>query len=119
MNNRKVARVIAIILALVMLISVFWVVFDTVTASAVVTQAEINKLREKKKALEREKNEIQSRINTIQFERMTEVAKKGVLDDRIILTGLEIENINETIDFYETLIIEKEFIGTNRADKPN
>jgi len=108
MNNRKVARVIAIILALVMLMSVAWVIFDSMAASARVTQAEINRLREEKREYERRKREIQSRINTIEFERMTEIARKSILDDRIMLTGMEIDNINETIDFYTVLIEEKE-----------
>jgi len=108
MNNKKVARVIAIILALVMLLSVAWVIFDTVVASALVTQAEINRLKEQKKEFQKRKGEIQTKINTIEFERMTEIAKKSVLDDRIMLTGMEIDNITETIEFYVVLIKEKE-----------
>jgi len=109
MRNRVIARVVAILLALIMLFSVFWVVLDAVTASAArVTQAEINRLKEEKKEYERKKREIQSRINTIEFEKMTEMAKKSVLDDRIMLTSMEIDNISETIAFYVTLISEKE-----------
>jgi len=108
MKSRRVARVIAIILALLMAFSIVFVAIESLTAKAVATQAEINRLKEEKKEYERRKREIQSRINTIEFERMTEMAKKGVLDDRIMLTGLEIDNINETIDFYGTLIVEKE-----------
>ena len=108
MKNRRTARVIAIVLALIMAFSIIWVAIDALTAKAYVTQAEIDRLREEKREYERRKLEIQSRINTIEFERMTEVAKKSVLDDRIILTGMEIENINETIDLYIMLIHEKE-----------
>jgi len=108
MNRNKIARIIAIILALLMAGSILFSAVGALTAGAVPTQAEINKLREQKKEHERRKQEIQSRINTIEFERMTEVAKKTVLDDRIVLTGMEIENITETIDFYALLIIEKE-----------
>jgi murein DD-endopeptidase MepM/ murein hydrolase activator NlpD len=39
---------------------------------------------------------------------MSQVAQKEVLDDRIILTGLEIDNITQVIELYEQLIIEKE-----------
>jgi murein DD-endopeptidase MepM/ murein hydrolase activator NlpD len=49
---------------------------------------------------------------------MSQVAQKEVLDDRIILTGLEIESINEVIDLYHILIIEKELevvAAQNRA----
>jgi len=106
--NRKIARIIAIILALVMLLSIGWMLLDAVTASARVTQAEIDKLREQKREYEKRKQEIQSRINTIEFERMTEVAKKTVLDERISLTEMEIENITDIIEQYVFLIVEKE-----------
>jgi len=109
MNNKRVARIIAVILALIMLISVVYSAIGVLTARAApATQAEINRLREEKTRLDQKKREIQSRINTLEFERMTEVAKKSVLDDRIILTGQEIDNIRETIDFYSVLITEKE-----------
>ena len=108
MKNRRIAKVIALVLALIMVFSVVWVAIDALTANAYVTQEEINKLREEKREYERKKQEIQSQINTIEFERMTEVAKKSVLDDRIMLTGMEIDNINATIDLYTVLIREKE-----------
>ena len=108
MNSKRVARVIAIILAFLMLFSVIMIVVDSVTASARVTQAEIDRLRAQKREQEKKKQEVQSRINSIDFERMTELAKKRVLDDRITLTGEEIENIIETIDFFGLLIIEKQ-----------
>jgi len=108
MNSKRVARAIAIILALIMVLTVLISAIGSLTAGAVPTQAEIDRLREEKKVHDRMKLEIQARINTIEFERMTEIAKKSVLDDRIILTGQEIENINETIALYGLLIIEKE-----------
>ena len=108
MKNRRVARIIAIILALMMVFSIVWAAIDALTAKAFVTQEEIDKLREEKKGYEIRKQEIQSRMNTIEYERMTEIAKKSVLDDRIILTGMEIDNLTETIELYVTLIEEKE-----------
>jgi len=109
MKNRLVAKIIAVVLAILMLLSVLLVVINSVTASAArVTQAEIDRLRDEKKEYEKKKREIQSRINAIEFERKTEVAKKSVLDDQIMLTCLEIDNATETIEYYETLIVEKE-----------
>ena len=110
MKSKRTARVIALVLALVMLLSIFFIVIDALTQPASAnTQAEINRLSEEKKEYDRQKREIQSRINDIEFEKMAQVAQKGVLDDRIILTGQEIESINELIDLYEVLIKEKEF----------
>ena len=108
MRNKLIARIIAIILALVMFISIFLIVFETVSASANV-QTQIDRLRLEKRELDRQKREIQSRINDIEFERMSQVAQKEVLDERIRLTGLEIESIMAIIGLYEALIMEKEF----------
>ena len=119
MKNKRVARVIAIVLALMMAFSVIWAAIDALTAKAYVTQEEIDRLREEKREYERRKEEIQSRINTIEYERMTEVAKKSVLDDRIILTGMEIDNINETIELYVVLIQEKEIEVSAAIDREN
>ena len=110
MKNKQIVRAIAIVLALVMLLSVVWVVLETVTANArtqAETQAEINRLRTEKAGFEQRQREIQGRINTIEFERMSEIAKKRVLDERIMLTGEEIINITATIGYIELLIFEK------------
>ena len=117
MKNKRSTRIIAIVLVLLMLFSVIWAAIDALTAKAYVTQEEIDKLREEKKEFERRKQEIQSEINTIEFEKKTEVAKKKVLDDRIILTGLEIDNFSATIELYEELIREKELEVIAAIDK--
>ena len=117
MKNRRVARIIAIILASIMLFSLIWAAVDAMTANAFVTQEEIDKLREEKREYERRKLEIQSRINTIEFERSIEVAKKSVLDERIMLTGMEIDNIGATIELYGVLIREKELEVAAAAER--
>jgi len=112
MNNKRFVRVVAIILAFIMLLSVAMIAISALAdarASARVTQAQIDDLRGKKRELERERREIQSRINTIEFERLTEIGKKDLLDERIVLTGLEIDNINSIIDNFNILIREKEY----------
>ena len=122
MKNKNFARVVAILLAAIMLISVVIGAISAITslrARAAVTQAEIDRLRQEKQQYAQRKLEIQARINTIEFERMSEVARKSVLDDRIILTGQEIENIRETIDYYSLLIIEKEGEVTDAQNREN
>ena len=111
MKNKHFIRIVAIALAIIMLLSVVFIALDALvpSAGARVTQEQINKLRDEKKEYERQKREIQSKINTIEFERMAELAKKRVLDDRIMLTGMEIDNVNEIIEYYVQLISEKEF----------
>jgi len=122
MNNKRFLRVIAVVLAILMLLSVVMIALTALadaTASAQVTQGQINDLRNNKRELERRKREIQSQINTIEFERMTEITKKEVLDERIVLTGLEIDNANTIIAQYDILIREKEyevFLAQGRED---
>ena len=89
------------------------------TASAQVTQGQIDRLRAEKREYERQKREVQARIDAIEYEHMEEMAKKSVLDQRIELTCLEIVNINKTIEHLEILIREKEYevvIAQNREE---
>jgi len=78
-------------------------------ASARVTQTQINRLREEKKEYERQKSEVQAKIDASEFELQGELGKKEILDTRILITSLEIENINETINQFYLLIREKEY----------
>jgi len=50
---------------------------------------------------------------------MTELAKKEVLDERIINTGLEIENVISTIAYFDLLIREKEYEVYLAQDREN
>ena len=113
MNRKSFVRIVAVVLAILMLLSVAMIAItaltDTGASAQRVTQAQINRLREEKREFERQKREINSRIHTIEFERMVEIDRKEVLDLRIMITGLEIDNINETINQYNTLIREKEY----------
>ena len=112
MKNKQFIRVVAVVLSIIMLMSVAMIAITVLvgaTASARVTQAQIDELRSEKRDLERQRREIQAEINTIEFERMTEILKKDVLDRRIMLTSLEIDNINAVIAYYELLIREKEY----------
>jgi len=108
--NKKVVRIIAIVLAAVMLLSVGFIVLDAISASANTspTRTQINRLRQELQDYQRRRREVQSHINAIDFEKRTELARKSVLDDRIMLTGMEIDNIIATIEQYELLILEKE-----------
>ena len=113
MKNGLFVRHNAKILVVVLLLSVVFISLNALSPDAEAdirtTRVQIDKLKDEQKNYEQQRNEIQSRINTIEFERLTEMAKKTVLDDRIALTGLEIENINAIINHYITIINEKEY----------
>lgn len=117
MKKKRAVRIVALILILIMGLSFLIAAIDALTARADVSQAQIDRLREQKKDYEKRRQEIQSHINTIEYEKMTEIAKKKILDDRIMLTGLEIENINETIEQYIDLIAQKEIEVTKAKQR--
>ncbi|MCL2662476.1 MAG: peptidoglycan DD-metalloendopeptidase family protein [Oscillospiraceae bacterium] len=122
MNNKRFVRIMAIVLAFVMLLSVAMIAISALTgasASARVTQAQIDALRRDRDELARQRREIQSRINAIEFEHMTELSKKEILDERIINTGLEIENVVSTIAYFDLLIREKEYEVYLAQDREN
>jgi len=112
MSNTRFIRVTAKMLIVVMMLSILAVSLDYIAPPAEarrVTQTQINELRDEKREYERQRSEIQAKINELAFQQLSEVAKKGVLDERIIITGLEIENINAIIDNYAILIREMEY----------
>ena len=124
MNSKSFVKVISSFLIVISLLPVVSITLDGGNSHAEarprVTQKQIDELRDEKREFERQKREIQSKINTIEFERLTEVAKKSVLDDRIMLTGLEIDNVNAIIDQLAIMISEKEyevFIAQNYEDE--
>ena len=107
--SRYANRVIATILAFIMSLSVVFVVIDSIAPNATAnTGARIRELREERGRLGREIEEVQARINDIEFDRLSQLAQKEVLDDRLELTWLQIEGITEAIELYEKLIIEQE-----------
>ena len=107
MRNKKFVRIVAIVLAAIMVFTVLYAAVSSVTAQAV-TQAQIDKLKDQKKEIDKKKQEMQSQINTLEYEQMSAMAKKQVLDDRIELAEQDIEVINELIASYVLLIEEKE-----------
>ena len=123
MGNKKFVRIVAVILAFMMLLSVVMIALSVLggaSATARVTQGHIDRLREERREYERQRREIEGRINTIEFERMAEIARKGVLDERIALTGLEIDNIRQSIYQFNRLIREMEYeviVAQNRENE--
>lgn len=106
MNHKLVARIMAILLALIMLLGVIFSVIPY--ADAAPTQAQLDALKDKQSGVKQQLQDIQSTINSLEYERKTVVAKKEVLDEKIDLIQQDIDNIIEQIATYESLITEKE-----------
>jgi len=112
-----VASLLAVVLFAFSLVAVSYL--TDYTASARVTQGQIDRLRAEKRDYERRKRDVQSQINAIEFEHMAVMEKKVILDQRIMLTDLEIKNLNKIIEQLYQLISEKEyevFLAQNRED---
>lgn len=94
---------IAIFMAILMALSVLYVVFSSYSASAV-SQSQIDTLKKQQKDIEKKKQEIKSQINSLEYQQSTALAKKEVLDSQIQLTQDDIANINDQIETYTQLI---------------
>ncbi|MBQ8974339.1 MAG: peptidoglycan DD-metalloendopeptidase family protein [Oscillospiraceae bacterium] len=115
MKSKAFVRVVAVALAIILACSVLFSAISVLTARAV-TQDEIDELKSQQSSLEAQKTEIESKINSLEYEQMTRLAKKQVLDEQMILTQNEIENITAQIAEYGKLIAEKK-VEVSEAQK--
>jgi murein DD-endopeptidase MepM/ murein hydrolase activator NlpD len=106
MTKRCGIRVIAILMAFCMTLSVLSIVVGSPPARAV-TQSQIDALKKQQKEYDKKKQELQEQINSLEYQQSTTLEKKTVLDSQIQLTQQEIDNINALIAQYDTLIAEK------------
>ena len=90
-----------------------------VSTADAVSQAEIDELKQQQSELSDKKNEIQSQINSLEYEQMTALAKKEVLDEQMELTQDEIENITQQIATYDELIEQKKAEVVEAQKKEN
>lgn len=107
MTRKWVVRVIAILMALLMALSVLYVVIGSLRAQAAVTQSQIDSLKKQQQEYEKKKQELKAQIDSLQYQQSTTLQKKGLLDDQIDLTQQQIDNINEQIIQYDELIAQK------------
>jgi murein DD-endopeptidase MepM/ murein hydrolase activator NlpD len=116
MKSKTFVRIVAIILAIILAGSVLFSAIGYLTADAV-TQSDIDELKQQQSELSDKKNEIQSQINSLEYEQMTALAKKEVLDEQMQLTQDEIENITQQIATYDDLIAQKEIEVVQAQEK--
>ncbi len=104
--SKKWVRVICIVLAVLMAASVITIALSTLAGAA--TSDKLKSLQQERSSLKQKKQDINSKINSLEYEELAALAKKEVLDERVMLTQDEIDNINEQIGVYEELIQEKQ-----------
>lgn len=107
MRQKKFVQIVAVILAVILFLSLVVGVIGY-TALASTSQDEIDALQAEADELERKKAEAESQINSLEFEQMSCLAKKEVLDEQVLLTEAEIKNLNTRIATYDSLIAQKE-----------
>lgn len=105
--KKGAVRLIAIILAVVLLGTLIIGALSSVVAGAV-TQSEINALKEERDKLTKKQSEIQSQINSLEYEQLSILAKKEVLDEQVDITQKKIDVLTQQIEGLDELIAEKE-----------
>ena len=85
MKNRKLVRLIAVILAAVLALSLLVTVISYV-ASGASPESELEQLRQDAETLRRKEEEAEARINAIEHEQLRVLEKKEVLDHRVVIT---------------------------------
>ena len=115
MRKSIFVKIVATILAFLMLASVFFSVISALRANAVVSKSSIAELETKQKEIKQKKQDIQSKINSLEYDPSAAIAKKSVLDEQIQLAQDEIDNLTEQIAEY-TILIEKAKIQVHDAE---
>ena len=105
MRNKRVKSIIASALAVIIAATSE---FGAGTDALAVTQSEIDKLKAESAEIASRKSDIQSQIDSYEYEQMTILEKKRGLDEQVQLTQEEIDNITAQIENYKVLIAEKE-----------
>ena len=107
MKQKRFVQIVAVILAALIFLS-FIVSIIGYSALGATSQEEIDALKERSDELAQKKTETEAKINSLEYEQMSYLAKKEVLDEQVLLTEEEITNINDQIETYVRLIADKE-----------
>ena len=107
MHSRKLARIIAFILAAVLVLTFIISVVGHV-ALAAPSESEMDRLIAEGEELAQKIVEVESQINSFEFDNLTILGKKEMLDRLVILTDTEILNLNKRIATFDVLAVELE-----------
>lgn len=107
MMKRK-NRLTALLLACFMLTALMVNGLGLSRTAGAVTQSEIDALQEKANSLAAQQVDIRNQIASLEADQNATLEKKKALDEQVMLTQQEIDNIQAQIEAYEELIVEKE-----------
>ena len=103
-RNKNFTRFIAILLAVLMVVSVLVGVIGSRRARA----ASINDLKQRQAELQQKKKDLKSKIQSAEYEQASIMAKKKLLDEQISITEDEKDSTNQLIDEYTAFIAQCE-----------
>ena len=106
MQKKILKPIFSFVLAFVMAVSLF-VGFIPTTASAKVTQSEIDDLKSQKAALSEQSASYEATINSLKNKKNAQVELKTALDSKLALTNQQIMNLEEQIKLHDALIERK------------
>ena len=106
MNNKKVISVIAVIMAVLMLMTLIISVIPT-SAYALVTQADIDEAQRKKDELVSQRQASQEKIDKLKEQQASVLEQKAALDERNEYAREQLTIVLEQIDMYTEMIAEK------------
>ena len=105
MNNKKVISLIAVVLAVLMVLSLM-VSIIPVSAYAV-TEDEITAIQEQKSELSSKVKDCKERLESLQSEQANVLEQKAALTEQNKLTQEQIDLVQEQIDLYSDMIEQK------------
>lgn len=106
MNNKKIVSVIAVIMAVLMLMTLIVSVIPT-SAFAEVTQADIDEAQRKKNELVAQRQASQEKIDKLKEQQASVLEQKAALDERNEYAKEQLIIVQEQIDMYSEMIAEK------------
>ena len=106
MNNKKIISVIAVIMAVLMLMTLIVSVIP-VSAFAEVTQADIDEAQRKKDELVAQRQASQEKIDKLKEPQASVLEQKAALDERNEYAKEQLVLVQEQIDMYSEMIAEK------------
>lgn len=105
MNKRKIRKVLALCLSLLMMGSI---VSEALPVPAyAVTQSQIDELKEQRNAIRAQRQEKQAIVEALEAEKADVVAQKQAMDERNMYTLQQIQLNNQEIELYDEMIAEK------------
>ena len=106
--KKRTQRIIVIILAVVMLLSVLLPAISMLTGATTITKNDINKIKDKISSTASQIKEVEAKLKSVRNQKEKALDEKSLLDQKISLLNDLIDQTDAAIEEYNGLIAEKE-----------